>query len=325
MGEKLIEIKELRKSYGDIEVLTNINLTIEQGDIYGLIGQSGAGKSTLLRCINGLEDYQGGSVKVLGDEIRKLTDDELRYKQKHIGMIFQQFELVNRKTVYQNIELPMKLWNEKEEDRKARVKELSELVGMTDKIQSYPGNLSGGQKQRVGIARALALNPKIILSDEATSALDPSITNLILDLLYDINQKFKLTIVVVTHEIEVIKKICNKVAVLEHGQIATNGYTEDLFIDRPPALNRLLGIKNEEVNVEEGYKAIKLIFRDADRDKDLLAKMTLESQVIYNILETAIEKIGNKNMGYILIEVNQDNKDRLVEYMAKNNIEYRVM
>ncbi len=215
----MIEISNLQKFYGDTKVLRDINVEINKGDIYGLLGVSGAGKSTLLRCINGLESYEAGSLKVNDVEVKNLNEKELRAFRKNIGMIFQQFSLLERKTVYENVALPMECWGYKKQDIDKKVKELLELVELGDKIKSKPKELSGGQKQRVAIARALTLDPQILLCDEATSALDPSITNSILELLKKINRELGITIVVVTHQMNVVKQVCNKMAILSKGNL----------------------------------------------------------------------------------------------------------
>lgn len=213
----MISIRNVSKNFGSLKVLEDISMEIGQGDIFGIIGQSGAGKSTLLRCINGLESYDQGSIEVDGKEIASLSKKELRATQKEMGMIFQNFNLLDRLDVYDNIALPLQFWKQKKNspENKARIGELLELVGLEDKIHSYPRQLSGGQKQRVAIARALVLDPKILLCDEATSALDPRITKDILSLLLKINRELKLTIVVVTHQMEVVKQICNQVAFIK--------------------------------------------------------------------------------------------------------------
>ncbi|MBM6861045.1 ATP-binding cassette domain-containing protein, partial [Clostridium saudiense] len=194
----MIKINSIEKKFGDVKVLKDITLNINEGEIYGLIGHSGAGKSTLLRCINGLESYDNGSVIVMGKEVRDLKEKEKREFRKNLGMIFQGFNLLKRKNVFENISLPLEIWGYKKDFINKRVYELLELVGLTDKAKSKPAELSGGQKQRVAIARALALEPKILLCDEATSALDPKTTKDILSLLSDINKKLGITIVIVT-------------------------------------------------------------------------------------------------------------------------------
>ena len=208
----MIEIKNLKKVWdGDTDpVLNDINLTIQDGEIYALVGRSGAGKSTLLRCINGLTSYQEGSVTVNGVEIKDLDDKEMREMRRHMGMIFQQFSLLERDTVYNNVALPMKCWGYSKEEIDKKVMELLDLVGLTEKKNAKPRNLSGGQKQRVAIARALTMEPNILLCDEATSALDPKTTNSILDLLMEINERIGITVIIVTHQMEVVRKACPK-------------------------------------------------------------------------------------------------------------------
>lgn len=235
--------KEYNTPYGKISALKNINLEVKKGDIFGIIGFSGAGKSTLIRCINRLEEPDSGEIVVDGVDLTKLNKKSLNKARKKIGMIFQQFNLLDSRTVYQNIAFPLELEGINKKKIKQRVEEILELVDLSDKRNAYPSQLSGGQKQRVGIARALANKPDILLSDEATSALDPLTTFSILELLKDINQKLNITIVLITHELEVIKYICRNTAVIEKGKITEQGETEELF-DNPKSetLRRFLDI-----------------------------------------------------------------------------------
>lgn len=229
----LIRLENIEKVYqsdnGTIHALNGVNLTVEQGEIFGIIGTSGAGKSTLIRCINMLERPTKGTVIVDDQELTSLNEQELREQRKKIGMIFQHFNLLSSRTVYQNIAFPLELAKRSKEEIDTEVMHLLALVGLTDKKDQYPSQLSGGQKQRVGIARALANHPKVLLCDEATSALDPQTTKSILELLKDINRKFQLTIVLITHEMQVIKEICNQVAVIEGGRIIEQGNVIDIF------------------------------------------------------------------------------------------------
>lgn len=227
---KLIGIEKVYDSpSGKVHALKGIDLEIARGEIYGIIGLSGAGKSTLVRCINMLERPTSGKVFVDGQDMTTLTDSELRAARKNIGMIFQHFNLLSSATVYDNIAFPLKLSNTPDKEIEKKVQPLLELVGLSDKAQQYPSQLSGGQKQRVGIARALASDPKVLLCDEATSALDPQTTKSILALIKDINKKLSLTVVVITHEMQVIKDICDKVAVISDGVIAERGSVLDVF------------------------------------------------------------------------------------------------
>ena len=229
----MIKISHVEKIYnapsGKVHALRGINLEIAKGEIYGIIGLSGAGKSTLVRCINMLERPTAGSVIVDGQDMMKLSEDELRGARKNIGMIFQHFNLLTTKTVYDNVAFPLTLTGTPAAEIAKKVEPLLELVGLKDKAKQFPSQLSGGQKQRVGIARALASDPKILLCDEATSALDPQTTKSILALIKDVNKKFALTVVVITHEMQVIKEICDKVAVISDGVIAEKGSVLDVF------------------------------------------------------------------------------------------------
>lgn len=233
MDEKFIEISKLYKTFYNkkqkIEVLKGIDLSVKKGEIYGIVGFSGAGKSTLVRCINRLEEPDSGMVKIGDQEITALGKAALNEQRRKIGMIFQQFNLFDSMTVEKNIAYPLKLTGATGKEADARVEEMLSLVGLTDKKNAYPGELSGGQKQRVGIARALANRPDVLLSDEATSALDPQTTLSVLDLLKEINQKLGLTIILITHELEVIKYTCHRMAVMEDGKLLEQGLVEDIF------------------------------------------------------------------------------------------------
>lgn len=229
----MIKVTNLSKTFntpsGKVEVLKNIDLSINKGDIFGIIGFSGAGKSTLIRCLNGLEKVDSGSVVICKDEITSLKGNDLRNVRKKIGMIFQQFNLFDSRTVYENVAFPLEISGYRKEKIKERVYEILELVELSQKKDAYPLQLSGGQKQRVGIARALANEPNVLLCDEATSALDPQTTYSILELLKNINQKLNITIVIITHELEVLRYCTNNMVVLEDGNIVENGNTESLF------------------------------------------------------------------------------------------------
>lgn len=249
LGKSFVVIKDLYKTFrsrdGDVEVLKGINLEINKGDIFGIIGFSGAGKSTLIRCINGMETPDSGIIRIGNQIISNLSKKELnKYRQK-IGMVFQHFNLFDSRTVFGNVAYPLEIAGYKRNDIKRRVEEILELVELSDKINFYPGQLSGGQKQRVGIARALANNPDLLLSDEATSALDPQTTLSILDLLKEINKKLGLTIILITHELNVIKYICNNMAVLENGVLIEKGPVNNVFLN-PTSDTAKLFIKIDE-------------------------------------------------------------------------------
>ncbi len=246
MENSFISIKDLYKTFknknGNVEVLKGINLELEKGDIYGIVGFSGAGKSTLIRCLNRLESPDSGRIRIGEHEITNLSKKDLNKHRQKIGMIFQHFNLFDSRTVFGNVAYPLEIAGYKKKYIKQRVEEILELVELTDKIYCQIGQLSGGQKQRVGIARALANNPDVLLSDEATSALDPQTTLSVLDLLKDINRKLGLTIVLITHELEVIKYSCNNMAVLEDGLIVEKGNVRDIFT-RPKSETARLFVK----------------------------------------------------------------------------------
>ena len=252
--ENIIVGTNIRKTFeGGIEVLKDINFSIEKGDIYGLVGRSGAGKSTLLRCINGLTGYDSGSLKVYDKEVKLFSEKELREFRKNIGMIFQHFSLLERKSVYHNVAIPMECWGYSKKEIREKVMELLKLVGLEEKADVKPRQLSGGQKQRVAIARALAMEPSILLCDEATSALDPNTTNSILELLYRINRDMGITVVMVTHQMEVVRQICRNMAIIEDGVAEITGDVEEIFKDDPPQLKRLLGTQEvEKLYIKEG-------------------------------------------------------------------------
>lgn len=319
----MIEIKNLKKLWEDdgSSVLEGINLTIEDGDIYALVGRSGAGKSTLLRCINGLTSYQEGSLKVDGCEIKDLKDKELREFRRHVGMIFQQFSLLERETVYKNVALPMQCWKYPKDQIDKKVKELLELVGLGDKMNAKPRNLSGGQKQRVAVARALTMDPKILLCDEATSALDPKTTNSILDLLMEINQKLGITVIIVTHQMEVVRKACNKACILENGKIADEGSVKEIFIKQPQSLKRLLGEEQVKLPKEGHNIQIAHLVNDM-HDGELFAKMSAELNYIFPIIDGKIQGYQNDSMGIFTINVDDEHLKLVTDYLTKEGLNW---
>ena len=319
----MIEIKNLKKLWEDdgSSVLEGINLTIEDGDIYALVGRSGAGKSTLLRCINGLTSYQEGSLKVDGCEIKDLKDKELREFRRHVGMIFQQFSLLERETVYKNVALPMQCWKYPKDQIDKKVRELLELVGLGDKMNAKPRNLSGGQKQRVAVARALTMDPKILLCDEATSALDPKTTNSILDLLMEINQKLGITVIIVTHQMEVVRKACNKACILENGKIADEGTVKEIFIKQPQSLKRLLGEEQAKLPKEGHNIQIAHLVNDM-HDGELFAKMSAELNYIFPIIDGKIQDYQNDSMGIFTINVDDEHLKLVTDYLTKEGLNW---
>lgn len=320
----MIDIVGVNKAFHGIEVLKNINLRIEKGDIFGLIGVSGAGKSTLLRCISGLEEFDEGNIKINGVNVKDCIGKNNSILRKNTGMIFQQFSLLNRMNVYENVALPMKCWKYPSEKIDKRVKELLELVGLEDRMDAKPRQLSGGQKQRVAIARALTMEPDVLFCDEATSALDPITTESILKLLKSINQKLGVTIVVVTHEMSVVKSICNRVAVLESGSICEVGNVDDIFLKGNKSLRSVLG---EQVNGNSGnvQNGIKIIFRSEEGNQNLLSKIVNDLGVNYTVSWSSFDTYQGEIKGYYILDMAYREKELLKEYLVRKNIEFEEM
>ncbi|GIM30447.1 methionine import ATP-binding protein MetN [Clostridium polyendosporum] len=318
----MIIIKDLNKSFNKSPVLKDINIEIKKGEIFGLVGHSGAGKSTLLRCINGLEDYESGSLTVDGQEVKNLKGKEMRSFRKDLGMIFQHFSLLERKNVYDNIALPMECWGVPKEEIKERVEELLKIVGLEDKAKRKPKELSGGQKQRVAIARALALNPNVLLCDEATSALDPKTTKSILSLLREINEKLGITIIIVTHQMEVVKEVCEKVAILEGGKVLEVGNVEELFLKHTKALKNLLG--EEEILPNQGVN-IKLFFPKDNSDQSIITSMARELNIDFSIVWGKLEKFRDDVLGSLVINIEVEQEKRVIEYLNSKKVGWEVV
>ncbi|WP_244834898.1 methionine ABC transporter ATP-binding protein [Clostridium sp. BJN0001] len=319
----MIEIRNIVKKFGTTEVLKDISLSINEGEIYGIIGHSGAGKSTVLRCINGLETYDEGSVKVMGKEVSSLKDKELREFRKDLGMIFQNFNLLKRKTVFQNISLPLEVWGVNKNEINKRVLKLLDLVGLKEKKDSKPSALSGGQKQRVAIARALTLNPKILLCDEATSALDPSTTKDILALLSKINKEMGITIVIVTHQMEVIKEACEKVALIDDGRIKAEGTVEDVFLKPDKSLKKFLG-EDENMLPEKGIN-IKIYFPSNSSENALITKMARDLNIDFSIVWGKLEKFREAVLGGLVINIEEKDKQIVLDYLKDKDILLEVL
>lgn len=323
-AEAAVEIKNVVKSFGNVQVIKDVSFTINQGEIYGIIGHSGAGKSTLLRCINGLESYNGGSVNVMGKEVSALNDGELRVFRKELGMIFQNFNLLQRKNVFDNVALPLEVWGYDKNTIKEKVSELLKLVGLEDKILRKPSQLSGGQKQRVAIARALALDPKILLCDEATSALDPKTTKDILQLLLKINKELGITIIIVTHQMEVIKEVCERVALLDGGGIKAEGKAEDLFLKPGKSLKKFLGEEDEENLPDTGIN-IKLYFPSNSSENALITRMSRELEIDFSIVWGKLEKFRDQVLGGLVININEEDKEKVLKYLEDKDILLEVL
>ena len=329
----MIELRDVTKQFQTkqhtVIALDKVSLKIEKGDIFGIIGYSGAGKSTLLRMVNGLEKPNGGDVIVAGKRIKDLTENELNQLRKKIGMVFQQFSLLETRTVFQNIALPLVLLRKNKSDIAQRVEELLDFVDLKDKKDVPVNKLSGGQKQRVGIARALATNPEILLCDEATSALDPKTTQSILKLLKKINQNFGITILLITHEMEVVKEICNKMAVMEHGEIVEQGSVVDLFTSPKNDLTRSF-IHTIVHNIprsilkrlDQRYPIYRLTFLGENSEQDLLSRINKEYKVSTRILSASVNEVGETVLGILFIQIEgEENILKEVEdYVRKNQV-----
>lgn len=316
----MIKIRNLVKKFGEKTVIDDISFDVSKGEIFGIVGKSGVGKSTVLRCINGLEEPTSGDLFVEDENISLLSEDRKRELAKEIGMVFQSFNLLNQKTAYQNVALPMEVWGYDKKYIKERAKELLSLVGLEGKENQKPKTLSGGEKQRVGIARALSLDPKILLSDESTSALDPKTTKEILKLLKDINKNFGITIIVVTHEMEVVKEICEKVCIMEAGKILDIGNVDDLFLKPQSSLKTLLG--EDEFNIMPKGNNIEIFFTKEYSKDSIITKMAKTLNVDFSIIGGKLEKFGDNTLGSLVINVKDKDKNDILNYLQNINIQW---
>jgi len=322
MGEPIIQIVDLEKRFKskntDVYALQGINLTIGEGDIFGIIGKSGAGKSTLVRCINMLERPTGGSVFFKGKDMCRLPTAELRMAQRSMGMIFQQFNLLMQRTAEENVCFPLELAGVKKSAARQRARELLDLVGLSERAGSYPSQLSGGQKQRVAIARALATNPAVLLCDEATSALDPATTESILSLIKNINQQLGITAVIITHEMSVIEKICNQVAIISHGHIAETGPVQEVFFHPRTAEARQLVIPEalQDMPHEHLYR---IIFNGRSSFEPVIGNLVLACGCPVNIMFADTRDIGGTAFGQMVLQLPADEavRRRVIEYAEK--------
>lgn len=313
-----VEIKNLTKNF-DIEghtvtALSNVSLTIEKGDIFGVIGMSGAGKSTLVRSINFLEKPTDGSVYIEGVDLGTLSERELRRMRSRIGMIFQNFNLLEQKNVIDNVCFPLEINGTKRKDAKKRALELLGLVKLEDKAKAYPSQLSGGQKQRVAIARALATDPQLLLCDEATSALDPQTTGSILELIREINEKLGITVVIITHQMSVVTDICKKVAIIDNGRLVEEGLVEEIFsAPKSDAARELLSGKKVSYKplekLEEGRR-IRIVFRENSAYEPVIANLILKLQIPINILKAETQNVGGKAVGEMILGLPDNSKQQ---------------
>lgn len=313
----MIQFEGVTKTYQsgkqEIHALNGIDLTVETGEIFGVIGFSGAGKSSLIRTVNLLERPTKGSVKIHGKDISTLSSKEIRTTRKDIGMIFQHFNLLNSKTVFHNVAMPLILAKTPKDKIKDQVKNLLDFVGLADQAQKYPDQLSGGQKQRIGIARALATNPSVLLCDEATSALDPQTTQSILDLLRKINREYNITILLITHEMGVIREICDKVAVLEAGKVIEQGSVFDIFTNpQQPTTQRFVrSVMNDELpeslleqiqNAGTNHSIYRIQFHGTSVGRPLISQVSREFNLDLNVLFGNITELQGKPYGNLIVE-----------------------
>ncbi len=332
-----IEVRHLTKIFtskdAKVDALKDISLEIEQGDIYGIIGMSGAGKSTLVRCLNYLEKPTKGAVLVDGKELGAMSEKELLKQRKDIAMIFQHFNLLMQKNVVDNVSFPLLIQGVKKKEARRKAKELLGIVGLEEKEQSYPAQLSGGQKQRAAIARALASDPRILLCDEATSALDPQTTASILDLLKDINQRFGITIVIITHQMSVIRKICSHVAIMAQGEIKEHGLVEEIFSHPKTREARELILKDSDG--EHGdhagrtqdrlmeSKKIRIVFSENSSFEPVIANMVLKTGRPVNILRADTKNVGGIAKGEMILGLPDDEKlqREIEDYITERGLE----
>lgn len=337
----MIRFENISKQYErngvTTQALQNINLTINKGDIFGIIGYSGAGKSTLVRLINFLEKPTQGRVIIQNQTLNDLSNNELRKVRRKIGMIFQHFNLLESKTVFENVAIPLILLKESKHNIEQKVGELLEFVGLKDKANSYPKELSGGQKQRIGIARALANNPDILLCDEATSALDPQTTQAILDLIQKINEQYKITVVLITHEMHVIQQVCHKVAVMEKGSIIEHGNVLEVFghPQQPTTQNFVSSVINDQIpsgvvenllateEIKHNFKLFKLEFLGLSASEPVVNSLILQQKVVVNILFAHMSEIQKTVIGSMFVQLQGTDSDinDAVHYLRQNGVQ----
>ncbi len=334
----MVDIQNLSKCFkvgnDDLWAIKNVSMHIDKGEIFGIIGLSGAGKSTLIRCLNRLEEPTEGRVIIDGTDITSLGKKELRTTRKNIGMIFQHFNLLMQKTTYENIALPLELIGASKKEIESRVNALLEYVGLEDKRNVYPSQLSGGQKQRVAIARALANNPKILLSDEATSALDPQTTKSILDLLSRIRDELGLTIIMITHQIEVVKDICDRVAIMENGEIVEISTVEELF-KRPKSKTARAFINSLSSDIQEEFikpaefkgRILRLSFWGDIVKKPIVSHMVKRFDIDVNILSGNISQLMSTSAGHLIVELTGSDEEiqAAIDYLKAHDVEVEVM
>jgi D-methionine transport system ATP-binding protein len=338
----MIQLQNITKVYktksGHLTAVDNVNLTINTGEIFGIIGYSGAGKSTMIRLLNGLEKPTKGSVIVNDKDISDIKGAQLREARQKISMIFQHFNLLWSRTVEENIAFPLEIAGVPKDERAKRVSELIDLVGLTGRGSAYPSQLSGGQKQRVGIARALANNPEVLLCDEATSALDPETTDQILELLLDINKRLGLTIVLITHEMHVIRKICHRVAVMEAGKVVEEGEVFNVFHSPQAEITKRFVSQisssesaRESINqILENYtsgKLLKITFAGESTEQPVISQLVQQFSVIVNIVHGSITHTTSGSIGTLIVQIDGDNAnvEQALQYLKQHELQTEVI
>ena len=325
--EPMIKIENVSKTFrgkeNTVEALKGITLEIGAGDIYGIIGMSGAGKSTLVRCLNFLERPTEGTVYVEGRDLSAMTEKELRRMRTSVAMIFQHFNLLMQRTVLDNVCFPMEIAGVPKKEARERARRYLEIVELSDKEKAYPAQLSGGQKQRVAIARALAMDPKILLCDEATSALDPTTTRSILALLKEINQKYGITIVIITHSMEVVQEICTRVAIIDAGVLAESGTVEEVFASpKSKAAKRLVFQGERKVALMKSKRCVRIVFTENSSFEPVIANMVLECRASVNILLADTKDIGGIARGQMVLQLPEDEQtaEKMIAYLKERNL-----
>ncbi len=319
----LLEIRNLSKRYGDKLVLDKVSLSVEKGDIFGILGLSGAGKSTLVRCINSLESFDEGEIYYEGKLLVSPTSPLKREERKNFGMIFQSFNLLQQKNVLDNVLLGLKINKIRKEERMPRALDALKKVGLEDKLKSYPSELSGGQCQRVAIARILALNPAVLLSDEATSALDPETTSSLLELLKSLNKDYGLTILMISHQMNVIESICNKVAIIDKAKIVEEGSLGEVFLNPQCDITKKLIYSNKLSTSLDEHKMIRILF-DGNVDEPLISKIVAECQILVSIVYADTKLVEGKVYGQTIIKAPLEEKDRekLEKYLSIKHVKF---
>ena len=323
----VFELTNVYKTYKndgkEFEALKSVSLEVREGEIFGIIGMSGAGKSTLVRTLNRLEEVTSGSVTFYDKDLAALSAKELREVRQKISMIFQGFNLVNQRTVLSNVEQPLKIAGVPRKERREKALQMLKIVGLSEKKDVFPARLSGGQKQRVAIARALTADPKVLLCDEATSALDPKITGEILELLKKINEERKLTIVIITHEMSVVEKICDRVAIIDDGLLAEVGDVKDVFSNpKSKAAKKLVFPSNPFDPSEQGRRVVRLVFDGTQSSEPFIANLVEQTGLKVNILSANTKSVGGIGFGQMIVELPPSEKDQetIISFFTKGGL-----